>query len=214
MAVKYYNARTQAELQLSKNFKVREFACKDGTISTPISQELVTMLQRLRDRLGVPINISSAYRTPKYNKAVGGSTNSQHLYGKAADITCSVDPLVVAWVAQDLGFHGVECGIGSNYVHVDMRAGWWFAVKPLANKKYETVPKLFTTIKYGSRNQTVTVLELYLKKLGLYAGPIDEHCGPGLEMAIKEFQKKYGLEVDLSFGPKSWDKLVHVIYGK
>ena len=43
------------------------------------------MMQELRDRYGKPINVGSWYRTEKYNKKIGGSSNSLHLDGLACD---------------------------------------------------------------------------------------------------------------------------------
>lgn len=76
--------------QLTKNFHIDEFRCKDGT-DVPENLyknvlELAQNLQVLRDSLGVPIHIMSAYRTEKHNKKVGGAKNSQHLYAKAGDL--------------------------------------------------------------------------------------------------------------------------------
>lgn len=45
----------------------------------------VKVLQPLRDRVGVPISITSGYRCERVNKAIGGSLNSHHLSGYAAD---------------------------------------------------------------------------------------------------------------------------------
>ena len=44
------------------------------------------ILQPLRDAWQRPIVVSSGYRSPALNKALGGARNSQHLYGEAADI--------------------------------------------------------------------------------------------------------------------------------
>lgn len=44
-------------------------------------------LQRIRDLLGVPVLVSSGYRSPSLNAAVGGSRTSQHVLGFAADFT-------------------------------------------------------------------------------------------------------------------------------
>ena len=44
------------------------------------------ILQPLRDHFGHSITVTSGYRSPKVNKAVGGAANSDHLYGYAADI--------------------------------------------------------------------------------------------------------------------------------
>lgn len=44
------------------------------------------VLDPLRERYGYPIMVSSGYRCPRLNKAVGGSATSQHVKGEAADI--------------------------------------------------------------------------------------------------------------------------------
>ena len=44
------------------------------------------VLQPLRDMLGKPITITSGFRNKLLNQKVGGASNSQHLYGQAADI--------------------------------------------------------------------------------------------------------------------------------
>lgn len=44
------------------------------------------ILDPLRESLKKPIKISSGYRSPKTNEAVGGARNSQHLTGQAADL--------------------------------------------------------------------------------------------------------------------------------
>lgn len=44
------------------------------------------LLDPVRERLGAPVRVTSGYRPPRLNKAVGGASNSNHLYGCAADI--------------------------------------------------------------------------------------------------------------------------------
>lgn len=46
-------------------------------------------LNRIRRKLGMPIFVSSAFRTPEVNTAVGGAERSLHLRGRAADISCN-----------------------------------------------------------------------------------------------------------------------------
>ena len=48
--------------------------------------ELADNLQVLRDYLGVPVKLNSAYISLEHNRIIGGSTSSQHLLGKAAVI--------------------------------------------------------------------------------------------------------------------------------
>ena len=101
MAVKTYSLKKSGTVKLSNNFRVREFRCKNGSDKILIADELVKLLQKIRDHYGKPITINSAYRTPAYNKKVGGAKYSQHVQGKAADIVISgVTPYEVAAVRQ------------------------------------------------------------------------------------------------------------------
>ena len=70
--------------QLSPSFRVREFACK-GSDVVLLDEELVVLLQCIREHFGKPVHITSGYRTAAHNAAVGGSKSSQHLLGRAAD---------------------------------------------------------------------------------------------------------------------------------
>ena len=83
-----------------KYFKLSEFinsvTAKRQQIDNTPSFEVVDNLNRLadyldgiREKYGKPIFISSGYRCPLLNQAVGGVANSQHLKGLAADLICS-----------------------------------------------------------------------------------------------------------------------------
>lgn len=120
--VKYYSKKKEGNVQLSANFKVKEFACKDGSDVIFISPELVDILQTIRNHYGKAVNINSAYRTPTYNKKVGGATYSQHLYGTAADIRINgVKPKDLAAYIETLMPNYGGIGIYKNFVHVDIR---------------------------------------------------------------------------------------------
>lgn len=117
-------------MQLSKNFAIVEFMCKDGT-PVPLKylanvQELANNLQVLRDYLGEPIRLNSAYRTPTYNQRIGGAKSSQHLLAKAADITVkSKTPKQLAAIIEKLIGQGKmkQGGIGvyPGFTHYDVR---------------------------------------------------------------------------------------------
>lgn len=118
-----YSKSKNGNDKLSNNFKVKEFACKDGSDPIFVDTELVAILQKIRDHFGKPVNINSGFRTATHNKAVGGVTYSQHQYGKAADIRISgVEPREVADFAETLlnGTGGI--GVYSNFTHIDVRA--------------------------------------------------------------------------------------------
>jgi uncharacterized protein YcbK (DUF882 family) len=74
---------------MTKNFSRREFACRDNCGFDGIDPRIVVMAQEIRDALGEPIRINSAYRCAKRNAAVGGVKNSFHTTGQAADLSAA-----------------------------------------------------------------------------------------------------------------------------
>ena len=86
-------------MNLSKNFTLEEMihsqaASRLGIDNTPTKDVMAALkntadnLELVRGLLGHPIVISSGYRSPAVNKALGGAPNSQHVRGEAADILC------------------------------------------------------------------------------------------------------------------------------
>lgn len=73
--------------------------------------KLAEMLERVRAKLGVPVTVTSAYRSPAVNKAVGGRTSSDHCKGMAADILAPRFGTAHA-VAAAIAPHVSELGIG------------------------------------------------------------------------------------------------------
>ena len=107
-------------IQLTANFNMREFQCKDGSRQVVISSHLLAKLQGLRNLVKRPVVITSAYRNRSHNSAVGGATNSRHLTGEAADIKIEgLYPDEVAQLAESIGFTGI--GIYRSFTHVDVR---------------------------------------------------------------------------------------------
>lgn len=80
-------------MQITKNFKDYEFACKDGTLVPDDlrsnMQALANQLQIIRDTLCEPVYINSAYRTAQHNFNVGGASRSYHLKCLAGDLRCA-----------------------------------------------------------------------------------------------------------------------------
>ena len=107
-------------IRVAPNFLLRELECKDGSRQVVLHRELLERLQLLREVLGRPVIINSGYRNLAHNKAVGGSPNSYHLQGMAADIRVpGVSPAALAGAARKTGFRGII--IYANFVHVDVR---------------------------------------------------------------------------------------------
>lgn len=126
MAIQVYYVSKVGKCKISRNFRVREFQCKDGTDKVLIDDKLIELLQKIRDHFATPVTITSAYRTEAHNKKVGGSKYSKHMAGQAADIKVEgVSPKQVAQYAQRIGVNGI--GLYNTFVHVDTRAVkyWW-----------------------------------------------------------------------------------------
>lgn len=123
IAVNAYSKVKNGADKLSANFRVREFACRDGSDTIFISPALVTVLQKIRDHFARPVTIHSAYRTPPYNKKVDGAAYSQHLYGTAADISVSgISPRDVYAFAETLMPESGGIGLYDTFTHVDVRS--------------------------------------------------------------------------------------------
>ena len=58
----------------------------DATVKANLTALVANILDPLREAYGKPIVVSSGYRSPKLNRAVGGAAKSQHVTGQAADI--------------------------------------------------------------------------------------------------------------------------------
>jgi GH25 family lysozyme M1 (1,4-beta-N-acetylmuramidase) len=122
IVVHAYSKEKEGNTKLSANFKVKEFACKDGSDVVFVAPELVELLQKIRNHFGKAVVINSGYRTPTYNKKVGGASYSQHLYGTATDIRINgVNPKDIAKYVETLIPNTGGIGIYSNFVHVDVR---------------------------------------------------------------------------------------------
>ncbi len=106
-----------------------ELACHDGT---PYPREwresravaLAAMFEAVRARVGKPLRILSAYRTPEHNRRVGGARYSQHVEGQALDLK-PPQGWTVAKLADVVREEPTVVGLGvyPTFVHVDCRPG-------------------------------------------------------------------------------------------
>ena len=121
----YAESTTATEYQ-SKYFSEAETQCHCGCGGNVINPLLLKKLDKLREMIGGPLELSCAYRCPSHNEEVGGEPNSQHLLGNAADVLVpdfdhcnTVEQL--AWYAEQVGFDGIGIYPEEEFVHVDVR---------------------------------------------------------------------------------------------
>ena len=102
------------------NFSPAEIACR-GTGQLKLHPEALDRLQALRDRLGKPLIVRSAYRSPEHNRRVGGAPRSKHMDGTAFDIAMSNhDPAAFEAAARAAGFLGFGFNPRSGFIHIDL----------------------------------------------------------------------------------------------
>jgi zinc D-Ala-D-Ala carboxypeptidase len=126
-------------MKLSKNFALSEIthsntAKRLGIDNEPTETHLQNMqylvdnlIQPLRDSIG-PIRISSGYRNPSLNRAIGGSSSSQHCKGQALDIQFwqkgkMMNELIYEWVLDSgLEFDQMINEFDFAWIHISLKA--------------------------------------------------------------------------------------------
>ncbi len=122
-----------------KHFDWKEFLVKGGShkgnqLNTDPPREkwpnvipLVRVLEALRQRLGHPIVLTSVYRSPAYNAAIGGASSSQHTEFRAADFVVPGHGSPADWHAElhrmrvTEGLFSGGLGLYQDFVHIDIR---------------------------------------------------------------------------------------------
>lgn len=117
-------------MQLTPNFNLNEFRSRDGAefpadVRTNI-EALANALQIIRNEFNEPISITSGYRSPAHNRAVGGAVNSTHIRGLGADfrvrnhtpqqVAAKIEELIAAGKIPQGGLKAYN-----NWVHYDIR---------------------------------------------------------------------------------------------
>jgi len=120
-------------MKLTDNFNKSEFNCKCGCeMPNDILDNiklLAIQLQTIREYVGQPIKINSAYRCELHNSIIGGVKTSQHILGKASDITINTfTPDEVVGVIENLlvnemlgSFYIGGLGRYNTFTHLDIR---------------------------------------------------------------------------------------------
>jgi len=155
--MKYFSIRelTKSETAVRKGIN----NAPDKIITQRLTDLVENVLDPLREKWGAPIRVSSGYRCPKLNKAVGGATGSQHMLGEAADITTLSDSrddnmkLLKLLLESGITFdqvisEDVDSKNRPNWIHVSF-------TKRHANRKKKTTMK-----KIGGRTTYISGIKL------------------------------------------------------
>ena len=131
-----------------RNFRAHEFTdyfekARNGVKNSPPPRKLwkkvvptLRIVDDLRDSFGKPCTILSSYRSPDYNRKVGGATHSQHLGFTALDISIKgvsakrVYERLLKWRQEGRFTGGLGYYPSTGFVHIDTRgrnATWWGA---------------------------------------------------------------------------------------
>ncbi|MGB7407139.1 MAG: D-Ala-D-Ala carboxypeptidase family metallohydrolase [Pontixanthobacter sp.] len=131
---------------LTPNFTLGELiasptAAVRGINNFPGTQEIAALrllaenvLQPVRDHFDAPVIVTSGYRSPALNRAIGGSRTSQHVKGEAADFTVRGHSnfAVCRWMERHLNYDQliyefgeqgwVHCGYSSRHRNQELSA--------------------------------------------------------------------------------------------
>lgn len=125
-------------MNLTKHFTLAEMmksqtAARRGLRNVPGPDAVAALrllcekvLEPIREHFARPVIVTSGYRAPAVNKAIGGSASSQHCFGMAADFTVpgvsNID--LCRWIMRNMKYDQLIYEFGeSGWVHVSYRDG-------------------------------------------------------------------------------------------
>lgn len=227
---------SQGNIKVSEHFRLKELQCKDGTDLVKYCPETLEKVEKLRELTKCTACIvTSGYRTPSHNKAIGGASSSVHTEGYAMDChfqNSKYSTKEICCMAQDLGFRGIGY-INTNAVHLDMKnrtyrgdetrdysnnvGGDFYKYFGIAHNlptsSNQVDSSSFPTLRKNNKNRYYTrILQEQLKKKG-YKGAdgkvltIDGLWGQNTSYAVQNFQRDKRLVVDNIVGKQTWKAL-------
>jgi hypothetical protein len=213
-----------ANKQLSKNFRLAEFRCKCKRCkSVLVDDHLVEILQKIRDRFGVAVNINSGYRCREHNAEVNGDPQSSHMQGMAADIhVVGISPKEVAKYAESIGVKRI--GLYDTFVHIGSGEKKLFWINHNSNQvdtfggaPAETFAVTLPVLKRGMKNGSVWSLQALLLGFGYDLGTtgvnkdgVDGSFGPKVEIALKRYQFENDLAQTGCCDGDTWTSLLEL----
>ena len=105
---------------MSRYFSESEFKkCVPSCSERDMDGAFLSLLDDVRERVGIPLVLNCAYRSSSWDKSKGRSGNSAHTRGLAVDIRCntSANRMKIVRAALDCGIRRI--GIGKSFIHLD-----------------------------------------------------------------------------------------------
>jgi hypothetical protein len=219
--VKTYSLNSDGEKQLTKDYKVKDFKCKDGTDTILLDQLLADMIQAANDFYDVKIIINSAYRTESHNRKVGGDPHSNHLVGRALDITVynkarvSLEELAMFFETRGLTSI-ILYSYDSGWIHIGSTLAGSLKRQTSAvnSTKVSTFTPALRRQIWPRYSYPCEVMQKLLQKKGFYLKDnkgrpykLDGKFGPGSDVQLRAFQKSRKLKVDGTCGDTTWKAL-------
>lgn len=223
MVITKYISKVGKNYKVSEHFTLGEFKSPDSD-KVLYSTYVLKWLEKIRSHFGGAINITSGYRSPKYNALVNGATNSAHLYGRACDFVvhdANGDVVPSKRVCLWLESVGYKYAIGYilNSTHIDSKYNNRMIEYPRpyiylnrlnppktfkeyfapAKHPYMGVYPRETVSRTQGSETNIKLWQQYLKWYG-FTITVDGKFGSATEVLTKKFQLQNGLTADGSVG--------------
>ena len=101
------------------HFNSEEFECRCGCGRADMDMQFVEWLEQVRVRAGIPFFITSGFRCPSHNAAVGGVPNSAHMRGTAVDIRVNGGGQRHSIVKAAMSYDAYGVGVAGGFIHLD-----------------------------------------------------------------------------------------------
>ena len=105
---------------MSKYFAASEFRrCTPSCSIKQMDADFLALLDRVRERAGIPLVLNSAFRSREYERQMGRTGTSAHCNGKAVDIRCNTSQNRYKIIRAALECGICRIGVGKTYIHLD-----------------------------------------------------------------------------------------------
>lgn len=107
-------------MKTSKYFTEAEFQrCNPPCSIEDMDQDFLDWLDAVREEAGIPFVLTSAYRSPAYEKSKGRTGNGAHPYKVAVDVRCNTSANRFKIIRAAIKLDASRIGVGHTFIHLD-----------------------------------------------------------------------------------------------